>query len=192
MRPVFLLVAMTLALTACMTSQTKPHSPSTAAQPAPSLAHSSPTTGCSGLISSSAVQDFVASSGTALFVSVTVSGGPTPVAGLTATSTYAVSDVRVLAGTAKNGRVAHVLDAELPGSNDLPPGRYLMLLSHANAGRSTYLLALGLPGSFVIKEGIAYERCPNFDDPSQPILATDGTAVSELIRNVARALAADS
>lgn len=149
-----------------------------------------PDNACIGATSYADVLDLVTGGRATLFVRATVTGdatkdGPN-------SKNVPVGDVAVLAGNDADGTPDKISETELEQYNDLPPGTYLMLLSHSRGSGSTYDLAYGLPGSFTIEGDYAFERCANEADPSSPIRAAQGANIVDLVSNVQKAFDATS
>jgi len=102
-----------------------------------------------------------------------------------------IASYSLVGGTLPAGDASSVQESA-QGSNFLTPGEYLLLLGvypHSN----TYFVSNSLRGSFVVRSSRAYEQCPNYDEPSESIIATDGiTNRNDLIIALDNALAAES
>lgn len=98
-----------------------------------------------------------------------------------------VSAVEVLAGTLPNGAVKYVQQST-NGGGVLPEGQYLLVLGAFADRPSTYYLADGMEGSFVLDGNRATERCPNYNDRQNPVLAGQAVPLDELTANFAKAI----
>lgn len=120
-----------------------------------------------------------------LLVKATVTGPSQSVSEIS--GVVPVSAVEVLTGTLPNGAVKYVQQSTT-GGNALPEGRYLLLLGAFADRPSTYYLAGGMQGSFVVNGNGAAERCPDYNDPQNPVLASQTVPLNKLTANFAKAI----
>lgn len=182
----------TLALAGCASSATRAGGSaattdvsSAASSETPSPTSSTPTPhssnpflACDGISGLDVATTLVDDGRTVLVVTAQISEQPTHEAELT--NVVPLQSYSVQAGDETNGPVKEVQFEAAPGANLLPAGTYLLLLG-ATPTSSRYFLSNGLPGSFEQDGDNAYQRCPNYSDPSQPrTIQTGVTDVAQL------------
>lgn len=136
---------------------------------------------CRGVTGSAIADDLVRGGQARAFVSVVVKDQPGP---LVDNSRHVpIADSTVLAGTLENGGLEVIEESAASiESNVLQPGDYLVLVGETPV-KGRYFLSDGLRGSFVLDGANAYERCPNPEDPDDPVVVREGiTDVGELTR----------
>jgi len=193
-RPIVLVAAAALGavgLTGCSSTSDAVQQRTTAAR-ASSATVSRPTPvptppfNCTGAVDYESVRHLVATGMAVALAKATVTGKPE--ADTAITEVVPVSNVEVLAGSQPNGPISYIQEPARGGANLLPEGDYLLLLGAFEGQRSTYYLAAGIQGSFVLKDGQADERCPNYDDPLSPTLAGETVPLDSLTANFAKAI----
>jgi len=145
-----------------------------------------PPFNCTGAVDYESVLHLVATGMAVALAKATVTGKPEVETAIT--GVVPVSNVEVLAGSQPNGPINYIQEPMTGGANLLPEGDYLLLLGAFEDEPSTYYLAAGIQGSFVVNDNQADERCPNCNDPSNPVLAGETVPIDKLTVNFVKAI----
>ncbi len=129
-----------------------------------------PFTNCNGVSNYSDAYQLVNDGDAIALASITVTGAPSDT--VDHTREVPVASATVVAGSLPDLNLTQISEDSNGTDNVLVPGKYLVLVGGSNQGN--YYLANGLPGSFVYDGSVAYERCPNFDAPMQPLIVNTG------------------
>lgn len=137
---------------------------------------------CTGAADLDSVRNIVLTGPAVVAVEASVVGDPTTDADND--RLVSLANVVVEAGDTTAGPITQIHETDTPSDNQLPPGDYFLLIGANTSLDPPYYLVDGLQGSFIVTDGMARQRCPNYEDPSNPVLSDVTVPLDELIDNV--------
>ena len=155
-------------------------------QPPPAI----PPNFCSGGSTLDDVRKLVTTGGATLAVEATAQDNPTTDGDND--RLVSLTNVMLEAGSESAGDVSQVHETDTPQDNQLPPSTYILLLGVNASFQPEYYLADGMQGSFLISDGDVFQRCPNYQDPSNPTVSKLGVPIDDFLANVRQAIAENS
>lgn len=158
----------------------------TRVQPTPAP---TPINDCTGVTTDSQALSEVQGGFAMALISADVSGDP--VQRGANSQQVPLANVQVLGGVTPYGLPTSVLETGVGSDNLLPRGSYVLLLGGLGDNEGQYFLADGLEGSFAVDGNQATQRCPNYNDPSNILMATDSVSIDQLTSEFAAAFKQD-
>lgn len=96
-----------------------------------------------------------------------------------------VGSYELLAGTLPNGDLKQLeLEPIVDGFDPFAAGSYFLLLAPSALGEGIYFASDGLSGSFVGDGNQLFERCPNYERPTEPLIVREGITDREEVINL--------